>query len=85
MTTGTPAPPAVATVTIQAAQVAGFAAGGALVAAVGSRQALAVDAATFAVSALAIRLAVRARPPAAGPQRRSTLATLRAGTRLVFG
>ncbi|WP_460868689.1 MFS transporter [Rhodococcus aerolatus] len=52
--------------TSQAAQLAGFAAGGGLVALVGPGTALAVDAATFALSALVIRLGVRARPAASG-------------------
>ncbi|HVL85599.1 MAG TPA: MFS transporter [Pseudonocardia sp.] len=62
---------AVRQITNQAAQVAGFAAGGLVVAAVGPPAALAVNAATFAVSALVLRLGVAARarsaaPPAAG-------------------
>ncbi len=76
---------ALTTVTIQLAQVAGFAAGGLLVAALGVRQALLVDAVTFALSAVLIRLRVRRRPAAAtGPGRRH-LADVRAGARLVFG
>jgi len=51
--------------TVQAAQLAGFAVGGVAVAAVGARGALGLDAATFLVSAVLIRLGVRARPPAA--------------------
>ena len=51
--------------TVQVAQLAGFAVGGVAVAAVGARSALALDAATFLVSAVLIRLGVRARPPAA--------------------
>ncbi len=49
--------------TSQAAQLAGFAAGGAAVSAIGPLSALAVDAATFALSAVIIRLGVRDRPP----------------------
>lgn len=49
----------------QAAQLAGFAAGGVAVAAIGARGALALDAATFLVSAVVIRLGVQARPPVA--------------------
>ena len=56
---------------VQAAQLIGFAAGGAVVAGVGARPALAVDASTFAVSALVIRMAVRRRP-AAQPARSGT-------------
>ena len=48
--------------TSQAAQLAGFAVGGLAVAAIGPRTALAVDAATFLVSAVVIRLGVRCRP-----------------------
>lgn len=79
---------ALSAVTIQLAQVAGFAAGGLLVAALGSRQALLVDAATFALSAVLVRLRVRHRAaPAAGggPDRRGHWADVRAGARLVFG
>jgi MFS family permease len=77
---------AVTTVTIQAAQVAGFAAGGVLVAALGPRQALAVDAATFVLSAVLVRFSVRARPAAAGAGGRgSAWASLRGGAGLVFG
>jgi predicted MFS family arabinose efflux permease len=44
--------------------LAGFALGGLAVAAVGTRAALAIDAATFFASAIVIRIGVRARPPA---------------------
>jgi Transmembrane secretion effector len=47
----------------QATQLAGFAVGGAVVAAIGTHVALVVDAGTFAVSAVALRLAIAARPP----------------------
>lgn len=49
----------VSNVTSQAAQLAGFVTGGTLVAAFGSSRALAMDAATFALSAVLIRLGVR--------------------------
>ncbi len=49
----------------QAAQVAGFAVGGITVAALGARGALALDAGTFLISVLIIRLGVRARPAVA--------------------
>lgn len=49
-------------VTNQSAQLIGFAVGGGLVAAIGTSQALAVDAVTFALSALLITIGVRARP-----------------------
>jgi MFS family permease len=48
--------------TYQVAQLAGFAAGGLVVTAAGVRGALAIDAATFAASAVIVRLGVRARP-----------------------
>jgi predicted MFS family arabinose efflux permease len=48
----------------QAAQLAGFAVGGAAVAAFGPSATLAIDAATFALSALLLRVALVARPPA---------------------
>ena len=51
--------------TVQAAQLAGFAVGGVAVAALGARGALGLDAATFLLSAVLIRLGVHARPAAA--------------------
>ncbi|WP_127784416.1 MFS transporter [Rhodococcus sp. X156] len=50
--------------TTQGSQLLGFAVGGAAVAAVGAHTTLAVNAATFVVSAVLIRLHVRARPAA---------------------
>jgi predicted MFS family arabinose efflux permease len=50
--------------TLQAAQLAGFAVGGVLVARVGPRTALGVDAATFLASAALLRVGLRARAPA---------------------
>lgn len=79
---------ALGAVTIQLAQVAGFAAGGLLVAALGPQEALLVDAVTFTLSALVVRLWVRHRDaPAAGAgqQRRGHWTDVRAGARLVFG
>ncbi|MGH3501150.1 MAG: MFS transporter [Nocardioidaceae bacterium] len=55
---------AVTSMTHQATQISGFAVGGAVVAVIGSHNALAVDAATFAMSALIVRLWVEARPAA---------------------
>lgn len=55
------------TATGQTAQLAGFAVGGAAVAAIGSRPALAVDAITFLVSAALLRLGLRFRSAAAQP------------------
>lgn len=76
---------AVSAVTIQLAQVAGFLAGGLLVAALGPRQALLLDAVTFALSALLVRVGVRARVAAAAGAGRRHWADVRAGARLVFG
>ena len=52
------------TITNQVAQLAGFAGGGLVIALIGARAGLALDAATFALSAVLIRLAVKARPAA---------------------
>lgn len=77
---------AVTQMTFQAGQVAGFALGGLVVAALGARAALAMDAATFAASALLLGLWVRPRPAAVSPgERRSQWADMTAGMRLVFG
>jgi MFS family permease len=69
--------------------VAGAAAGGVMVALVGTRFALGVDAATFVVSALVIQFGIRARAAAAAkssPRASSgALAQLGAGVRVVFG
>ena len=69
--------------TYQVAQLIGAAAGGVVVATAGVRAALLIDAATFAASAVIIRLGVKARPAAsshAGPAR----PRIWAGFRLVF-
>jgi len=50
------------TITNQLSQLAGFAGGGIVIAAIGARAGLAVDAATFALSALLIMAGVHARP-----------------------
>jgi predicted MFS family arabinose efflux permease len=78
---------AVSLTTFQLAQVVGFAAGGLLVSAFGVRTSLLADAATFAASALLIRLGVAARVPVPpGADRRpSAIGGLVAGVRLVFG
>lgn len=82
---------AVTNLTSRAALVVGFAAGGVLVALVGPRQALLVDAVTFLVSAVVVRATVRDRPAAqagggAGPGGAGrTGSGLVAGVRLVFG
>jgi predicted MFS family arabinose efflux permease len=54
------------TASVQVAQLAGFAVGGVVVAVVGARTALGVDGATFAASAVLIRVGVRYRPAARG-------------------
>jgi MFS family permease len=78
---------AVTRLTNQIGYVAGFAVGGAIVAATGARISLAVDAGTFVVSALLVGLGVRWRP--AVPVRRgetgSVFRPVVAGARLVFG
>lgn len=76
---------AVSTVTIQGAQVVGFAAGGVLVAAFGSRQALLLDSATFALSAVVVWVWVLPRPAAAAGAQRRHWADIGAGAQLVFG
>ncbi|MGH3179651.1 MAG: MFS transporter, partial [Streptosporangiaceae bacterium] len=77
---------AVTLTTYQFAQVLGFAGGGAVVGLFGTRLSLIIDAATFAVSALIVRIGVRARPaPASGGHHEtSRLAGVIAGARLVF-
>lgn len=78
---------AVTQTTLQVGMVAGFALGGLVVAGLGVRTALLVDAATFAASAFLVRAWVRQRPAAAsgGAGAGSQLAQMAAGVRLVFG
>jgi MFS family permease len=80
---------AMGNLTVQVTQVVGFAAGGALVAIMGPRQALLVDAATFALSAAIIRFAAARRPAARDGEETTGLQAwwgqLVAGVRLVFG
>ena len=73
-------------ITLRAAQILGFTGGGLLVATVGARPALAIDAVTFAVSAVTVRAAVTARPAARADRERGhhAMADLRDGTRVVF-
>jgi predicted MFS family arabinose efflux permease len=77
---------AVTQTTIQFAQVIGFASGGAAVAFLGVRTSLLVDAVTFIVSAVIVRLWVRARPAARVGQHLagSAASGIWAGLRLVF-
>ncbi|HEX6470051.1 MAG TPA: MFS transporter [Streptosporangiaceae bacterium] len=78
---------AINNITHQASQMLGFLAGGALVAALGTRQALGIDALTFAASGAILLAGLRRRPaPAAGGRAgRSLWRQTRAGARLVFG
>jgi MFS family permease len=68
----------------QAGQVGGFVVGGALVAALGTRGALLVDAVTFAVSALLFVGLVRDRPLDRAPVREPALSALTTGVRVVL-
>jgi MFS family permease len=73
--------------TIQSAQLAGFACGGVLVAALTPYWALVVDALTFLASALLVRTGVR-HPAAVSPptsSRESARGSVLAGVRVVFG
>lgn len=72
------------TATIEIAQLGGFALGGILVAAIGARPALAIDGATFAASALLLRVYLRSRPAVAVTAARG-LASVRAGIATVWG
>ena len=74
-------------ITYQTGTLAGYVAGGALVAFTGSHVALAIDAATFVLSAVLVRLGLRHREAAAvrrtGQGGGDTLRALREGTRLM--
>jgi predicted MFS family arabinose efflux permease len=78
---------AASNVTSQVAQVAGFALGGAAVAALGVGGALLVDACTFAASAVLVGVGVRGRPApvAATGERESWWAGVREGSAVVWG
>jgi len=73
------------TITNQLSQLAGFAFGGIVVAAIGARAALGIDALTFGVSALLITLGLRRRPAPARDSRDepSYLASIAVGVKLV--
>lgn len=76
---------ALAGICFQLVQVVGFAVGGAVVAVLGARGTLGLDALSFLVSALIIRRGVQARP-AADPSARPTLVRdATEGARVVFG
>jgi MFS family permease len=70
---------------MQLAQVVGFAAGGVLVAALTPRGAILLDAVTFAVSALLVRTTVADRRPPAQARAGGLLPDVRDGFRLVLG
>ncbi len=79
-------------VMVQTSQVLGFAAGGFVVAGLGVSEGLLLDSGTFLVSAVLVRLGVRARPAAHAATATSTIAatwswwgSLRAGLALVLG
>lgn len=77
---------AVGNATFEIAQIVGFAVGGLLVAVLGTHGAIAVDAATFALSALVVALGVRRRRPAhLDAAQQGWWPQLRDGARLVFG
>lgn len=78
---------AITNITSQGAQMVGFVAAGALVAATGTRWALVVDGLTFVVSALFVRFGVRERPPPprGGDAKPSFWEVIRGGTAVVFG
>lgn len=73
-------------ITVQAAQMIGFAVGGALVALLGTRRALAADAVTFLASALLVRLGVRWRATPAGTPGAATghFRRIAAGARVIW-
>jgi predicted MFS family arabinose efflux permease len=72
--------------TIQATQVVGFAAGGALVRLIGPREALLVDAATFLVSAALVRFGVRVHGAIASVvQLGNSWERMKVGAKVVFG
>jgi MFS family permease len=72
--------------TIQAAQVVGFAAGGALVRLIGPRDALLVDAATFLISATLVRFGVRVHGAiASAMELGNSWERLKVGAKVVFG
>jgi MFS family permease len=78
---------AINNITHQATQMLGFLAGGALVAVVGTRQALGIDAVTFAASGLILLVGLRRRSAPNRGERagRSLWRQTRAGACLVFG
>jgi len=78
---------AVLQTTLLAGEVLGAVGGGVAVAFIGVRSSLAIDAVTFVLSGLLVRLGLHARPAAARPESvgPSPLARMRDGFRLIFG
>lgn len=78
---------AIANITYQASQILGFVAGAAVVAVLNPYRTLAIDAATFGISALiAVTMVKRRAAPRQEPGAKATVWTVsRAGVRLVFG
>jgi MFS family permease len=78
---------AIGNITYQASQILGFVAGAAVVAILDPYRTLAIDAATFALSALIVLAGVKARPSPRreGSARPSLLAVSADGIRIVFG
>ncbi|WP_406639588.1 MFS transporter [Amycolatopsis sp. WGS_07] len=71
--------------TVQSAQLLGFAGGGALLLAMDARLALVLDAGTFVLSALFLRFGLKYRPAAAtGEKRKPFLSSLSAGGKVAF-
>lgn len=76
---------AIRNITSQTAQLIGFAGGGVLIAQIDPRVALAIDSATFLLSALVLRLGLSYRPPATDKKDRpSFFGSINKGGRLVF-
>ena len=72
-------------ITMQTAQMVGFAGGGVLINAINPFLGLALDAATFLASALCVRLGVHSRPAAASRESRpSFVSSARAGASLIW-
>jgi len=71
--------------TIQAAQVVGFAAGGALIRLIGPRDALLVNALSFLVSAALVRFGVRVHGAIANVQLGNSWERMKTGAKVVFG
>ena len=71
--------------TIQAAQVVGFAAGGALIRLIGPRDALLVNALSFLVSAALVRFGVRVHGAIASVQLGNSWERMKSGAKVVFG